>query len=376
MFDLAPTITASGGASRSQLSMAQIPGLTRQLPNQDLWDVGFDASWEVDIFGRLSRAAQAQGANVASAEHALDDVQVSLAAEVARTYFDLRGAQSQLTVALGNADNQRRTVSLTEDRLSAGRGTAFDTERAKAELQLTLAVVPAIETRIAADQNRLATLLGRATDALPAAVFAMGDLPPLPDTLNVGSPRELVRRRPDVLSAERQAAAEGLLVGAAQMEYLPRLSLGAGVGYAATAFDSLGRAGTSRFIIGPTLSWPLLDLGRVRTRVDAAQARSEEARSRYTATVLRAVEETETALVAYDRAHAQLGILTAAVQSSTRAVDLARQRFDAGLTDLLQVLDAQRTLLQAESQLAQGRTDAATALVAVYKALGGSWTAP
>jgi NodT family efflux transporter outer membrane factor (OMF) lipoprotein len=372
-FDLAPTITARGGVSSQQQSMAQIPGLRNQLPRQELWDVGFDASWELDVFGGTSRTVGAQGAFLASAEHALRDVQVSLTAEVARTYFELRGAQRQLAVAMRNAENQQRTVAITEERLAAGRGTAFDTERARAELHLTLAQVPAIETRIAADQHRIAVLLGRSPDALPGAVRASGDLPTLPDTLAVGSPRELVRRRPDVLSAERTAAAQGLLVGAAQMEYLPRLTLGAGAGYSATAFDSLGRSGTSRFVVGPVLSWPLLDLGRVKTRVDVAQARNDEARAAYTATVLRAMEETETALVSYDRSRARLATLTLAVSASTRAVELAQQRFEAGLTDLLQVLDAQRTLLEAERQLAQGRTDAATSLVAVYKALGGAW---
>jgi hydrophobe/amphiphile efflux-1 (HAE1) family protein/NodT family efflux transporter outer membrane factor (OMF) lipoprotein len=370
-FDLAPTITASGGARRAQSALAQTPGLTQQLPRQELWDVGFDASWELDIFGRVSRTVQAQSALVASAEHSLDDVQVSLEAEIARTYFELRGAQRQLTVALANASLQRRTVTLTEERLAAGRGTAFDTERAKAELQLTLAVVPGIEARIAAATHRIAVLVGRTPGTVTIAAPDSASEAKLPDTLDIGSPRELVRRRPDVLRAERELAAQRLLVSAAQMEYLPTLSLGATVGYAATSLDSLGRTGTRRFVVGPTLSWPLLDLGRVRTRVDISQARSEEARAQYSATVLRAVEETETALVTYDRSHARLAVLSQAVRSSTRAVELAQQRFDAGLTDLLQLLDAQRTQLQAESQLAQGRTDAASALVAIYKAIGG-----
>jgi outer membrane protein, multidrug efflux system len=240
-------------------------------------------------------------------------------------------------------------------------------------LQLTLAAVPAIESQVAADRNRIAMLLGRPAEALPAALLAQGDLPQLPDTVKVGSPSLLVRRRPDVLAAERAATAQGLLVGAAQADYLPRLSLGASVGYSATAFDSLARTGTSRLLIGPVLSWPLLDLGRVKSRVDIAAAREDEARAQYDATVLRAIEETETALVRYDRAHARVGILAQAVQSSTRASQLAQQRFEAGLTDFLQVLDAQRTLLDAENQLAQAHTAAATALVAVYKAIGGTW---
>lgn len=372
-FDLAPTITAVGSAMRQQSSIAQVPGLTSRLPQRDLWDVGFDASWELDIFGRVGRSVGARSAFTDAAEHGLDDVQVILAAEVARTYFDMRGSQRQLAVALRNADNQRRTVDLTEDRLTAGRGTAFDTERAKSVLQLTLAAVPAIESRISADRHRIATLLGRPANALPATLRADGELPALPDTVHVGSPGELVRRRPDVRSAERAAAAQGLLVGAAQADYLPRLSIGASVGYAASSFDSLSRSGTSRMLVGPVLSWPLLDLGRVRSRVDIARAQEDEARSRYDAVVLRALEETETAIVTYDRAHSRLAILTQAVESSSRAAELARQRFEAGLTDFLQVLDAQRTQLDAENQLAQAHTTAAVALVALYKATGGTW---
>ena len=372
-FDLGPSVTAVGSATRQRSSMAQVPGALNQLPQRDLYDVGFDASWELDVFGRVSRTVNAYGTLATSAEHGLRDVQVSLAAEVARSYFELRGAEQQIAVARRNAENQRRTVSLTEDRLTAGRGTAFDTERAKSVLQLTLAAIPVIESQIAAQKNRIATLVGRTPGSLPAGYFGSGALPDLPDTVRIGSPSQLVHRRPDVLSAERQMAAQQLFVGAAQSEYLPRISLAATAGYAATTFDSLSRRGTSRIVAGPVITWPLLDLGRVRARVDVAHAREDEARAQYSATVLRAVEETETALATYNGAHARLALLNEAVRASTRASDLAQQRFEAGLTDFLQVLDAQRTLLDAENQLAQAHTSAASALVAVYKAVGGTW---
>ena len=372
-FDLLPTITASGSALRQQQSVAQIPGLTSQLPHRDLYDVGFDATWELDLFGRARKTVSAQGAFESSAEHALEDVQVSLAAEVARSYFELRGAQRQLAVAKRNADVQSRTVSLTQDRLSAGRGTAFDVERARSVLQLTLASVPLIETQIASTRNHIMVLLGRTPAAAPSALLTDGDLPKLPDTVDVGSPQELVRHRPDVLSAERQLAGYSLSVGAAHADLLPKFSLGASLGYASTRFDALTGTGNSRLLVGPVVSFPFLDIGRVRERVDIAQAKQSEGRAQYTATVLQAVEETESALVSYDRAHARLAILTEAVNASMKASALAQQRFDAGLTDFLQVLDAQRTLLDAENQLAQAHTAAATALVAVYKAVGGTW---
>ena len=375
-FDLVPTVTATGSMSRAQQSIAAVPGLNNRLPTQDLYDVGFDATWELDIFGRTQRTIGAQQAFVSSSEHSLDDVQVSLAAEVARTYFELRGAERQLAVARHNGENQQHTVALTQQRLGAGRGTAFDTERANSVLQLTLAGIPLLETQIVANRHRLATLLGRAENELPAGVFAPAGLPVLPDTVDVGSPQQLVRRRPDVLAAERRLAGSALLVGAAQADYLPRLTLGASTGYTSTQFRTLTTAGTSRLVVGPVLSFPLLDIGRVHQRVDIAAARQDDARAQYTAAVLLAVEEAETALVAYDRAHARVAILTEAVRSSTRAAELAEQRFTAGLTDFFQVLDAQRTQLDAENQLAQAHTFAVTALVAVYKSVGGGGALP
>jgi multidrug efflux system outer membrane protein len=372
-YDLVPTITGTGSTSRQQFSVAQTPGLTSQLPTQQLWDVGFDASWEVDMFGRVGRTVKAQSALAESSEYGLEDVQVSVASEVARTYFDMRGAQRELAVSQRNAANQRNIVKLTEDRLAAGSGTAFDTERAKSVLYLTLAATPGLESQIALDRNRLAVLLGRAPNTLPAALLDSGPLLRLPDTLFVGSPDQLVHRRPDVLRAERQLAARSLFVGAARAEYLPRVTLSARAGYTANSADSLFKRGNSRLLLGPVLSFPLFDVGRVRERVEVAQAGQEEAQATYNATVLQALEESEGSLVTYDRAHARLAILESAVRSSARAADLAQQRFEAGLTDFLQVLDAERTLLDAENQLAQGHTAAATALVAVYKAVGGTW---
>jgi outer membrane protein, multidrug efflux system len=371
--DLVPTITGTGSTSRSQFSIAQTPGAPSQLPAQQLWDVGFDASWELDFFGRVGRNVRAASALAESSEHGLEDVQVSVAAEVARTYFDLRGAQRQLAVSQRNAATQQKIVKLTEDRLAAGRGTAFDTERAKSVLYLTLAATPGLESQIVLDRNRLAVLLGRTPDALPAALLDSGPLPRLPDTLYVGSPDQLVRRRPDVLSAERQLAARALFVGSARAEYLPKITLSASAGYLGTSVDSLFKRGNSRLLVGPVMTFPLFDLGRVRQRVQVAEAGQEEAQASYNSTVLRALEESQASLVTYDRAHARLAILQNAVKSSARAADLAQQRFEAGLTDFLQVLDAERTLLDAENQLALGQTGAATALVAVYKAVGGTW---
>ena len=371
--DLLPSVNAIGSATRQQQSLALTPGVNRQLPQQEYWDVGFDASWEVDLFGRVAGNIRAQQAFVSSAEYSLGDVELSIGAEVARTYFELRGAQRQLAVALGTVENQRRIVKITEDRLAAGRGTAFDTERAKSALFLTLAATPALESQIALHRQRIAVLLGRSPNAIPPAVLTDGPLPQLPDTLYIGSSEQVIRRRPDVQAAERRLAGETMLVGAARADYLPRLTLGARAGYVANSFDALSANGNSRLLAGPVLTFPIFDLSRVRQRVDVARAERDVAQAEHRATVVRALSESNAALIAYDRAHARLAILADAVASSQRAADLAQQRFEAGLTDFLQVLDAQRTLLDAENQLAQGHTTAATALVAAYKAAGGTW---
>lgn len=373
-FDLVPTVTANGSALRTRQSMAQIPGLTSPLPERDLYDFGIDAAWELDVFGRVRHGVGAQSALSASAEHSLEDAQLTLSSEVTRAYFELRGAQRQLGVAKRNTDVQRRTVKLTEDRLAAGRGTAFDVERARSVLELTLAAVPAIEAQIAAEQYRIGALLGRAPGELPAELLADGSLPEMPDSVAIDV-REIARRRPDVLAAERQLAAQSSLVSAAQADYMPRVALEASTGYTANRIESLTRTGTSRVVFGPVVSFPLLDLGRVRQRVGIAQASEAEARARYTATVLQAAQDAQTTVVAYNRARRRALLLEDAVNSSEHALALAQQRFEAGLTDFLQVLDAQRTSLDAENQLAGAGTAEATALVALYKATGGSWTA-
>ena len=358
-FDLLPTITASGGYTRERIAQAQtfsaVP-LTADQRTLDLWDAGFNASWEINVFGRVRRNLQAQGALLASSEGDLRFVQVSLASELARTYFELRGAQAQLAVSRRNADIERRTLGITQQRLNAGRGTALDTERARALLSTTLSVIPTFEARVASAQYRIGVLLGRTPEELPAELLTPTDLPTLPQLAHVGAPEELVKRRPDVVAAERQLAARTALIGAAQADYLPRVTVGGSLGLTATAFDSLSKSGASRFAVGPAISWPFLDLGRVKSRVEITRAQADQAKAAYRSAVLQALAETETALNGYDRSRARLTDLATAAQASEHAAELAQLRFDGGAADFLEVLNAQRTELEAQNQLAQGRT--------------------
>ena len=369
--DLTPSTTLSAGYARQRLSSASFPGASGIFPDQSVWDAGVNASWDLDVFGRIRHSVQAQGALVGVAQEELRDVQVTLTAELARAYFELRGAQEQLEVARRNAENQRRTFDLTRQRLDAGRGSAFDTDRAQAQLSSTLASIPAREAQVAAAQYRIGALVGRSPTDVARELEQTGQLPPLPEVTSIGTPDAVVRYRPDVAAAERFAAAQGALVGAAKASYLPRISIGGTAGYAAPEFSSVGNQGTLRYAIGPVITWPGLNLGRVKAEVDAAAAREEAARAQYSRVVLSAMEDMETSLARYRAARIQVERLQDASAASERAAELARMRFREGITDFLQVLDAERTQLEAQDRLAQGRIDAATAYAALYKATGG-----
>ncbi len=371
--DLAPTITVAGGYTRQRLSNASFSVVGAAIPDQDIWDVGAQAFWEIDLFGRLRRNLQGQSALLGSAQEDLRAVQILLTAELASAYFDLRGSQGQLEVARRNAENQRRTFEVTQQRLDAGRGTAFDTERARAQLSTTLAAIPVFEARVASAQYRIGVLVGRPPAAVAGELQSFGALPEPPAVEDVVSPDSLIKNRPDVLSAERRLAAETAFVGAAKADYLPRVTVGGQAGWTSLELDNIGGDGTSRFAIGPVISWPALNLGRVKARADVARARESEARSRYEQSVLQALQEVETSLVTYRTARSRLGQLEEASAASERAADLARLRFEGGVTDFLQVLDAERTQLEAQDQLARSRTEAVTAYVDLYRALGGTW---
>jgi outer membrane protein, multidrug efflux system len=364
-------ITASSAYSRQRLASATLPGASGTLPDQNVWDAGVRMSWELDVFGRTRNSVKGRGALIDAAEEDVRDVEVLLAAEIARVYFDLRGAQDRLAVARRNAENQRGTLQITLDRLEAGRGSGLDSERAQAQLSSTLAEIPALEAAIAAGQHRIAVLLGRP----PASIAAeLGDAQPdveLPALGGVADAEAVVRQRPDVRRAEHQLAARSAFVNAAKADYLPRLSISGVAGYTSNAFDRLGNSGTPRYAIGPVLSWPLLDLGRVKAGVEAARAGEIEADARYDQAVLRALEEVETSVIAYEKAVERLEHLEAAAAASERATELARLRFEEGVTDYLEVLDAERTQLEAQDRRAAGRTHATNGLIALYRALGG-----
>ncbi|MET0292137.1 MAG: efflux transporter outer membrane subunit [Steroidobacteraceae bacterium] len=372
--DLGPTITASGGYTEQRLSSIQAFGG----PVRDIkgYDAGLDAFWELDFFGRARRALQASNADLDATQAALADAQVVVTAELSRSYFELRGEQQRLEVARRNVDNQKESLTLTQALLEGGRGTELDTSRANAQLAATRASIAPLEASVARAIHRISVLTGREPNALLDRLALPADLPVVPELTAVGEPVELLRRRPDIRVSERALAASTARIGVAVADLFPRVTFTGGLGVAGAQFDDLGRSGNDTHLIAPGISWAAFDLGRVRARINAARARNDGALASYEQTVLRALQETEDALVTHSRSRERLIQLGEAASSSRTAARLARLRYENGAVDFLQVLDAERSQLEAEDGLARGRAETATSLVAVYKALGGGWTAP
>lgn len=370
-YDRYPTVTASGGYTNSLSATAQtIPGVPRR---QELYDVGFDATWELDFFGRVRRQIEASTANVEAAEASRRDVVVSLISEIARNYFELRGAQYQMQVSQRNAENQMQTFQLTVARLEGGRGTEFDTSRARSQLNTTLAQIPSLQAAINRAAYRLSVLVGKQPGALLPELIDPKPLPEIPRIANIGKPEDMLRRRPDIRVAERNLAAATARVGVAVADLFPRVTVLGTLGFAAATFSALGTGGSSFLSFGPSITWAAFDLGRVRARIDAADARTLASLAEYERTVLIALEETESALTTYGQQLARIESLRSAAEASERAAGLSGIRFREGVASFIDVLDAERAMLEAQERLAVAQTETTSALVAVYKALGGGW---
>lgn len=370
-YDRFPTVTAAASYTKERAARdATLPGSSR---NSGLFQAGFDAFWELDFFGRVRRNIEAATADVEAAEASRRDVMVSLIAEVARNYFELRGEQNQLQVAGDNAKNQQETLDLTLAVLEGGRGTELDTANARQQLNTTLATIPLLEASVRRTIYRLSVLTGQPPQALVAELDEPVPLPEYSGPVALGHPEDLLRRRPDIRVAERSLAAATARVGVAVADLFPRVTFNGSVGYEAHNLSGLGRSGSDTYSIIPSISWAAFNLGRVRAGIRAADARTEANLAFYEKTVLTALEETEDALVNFGRERVRRDYLRAAAAASREAAALSRQRYQEGIATFLTELDAERRLLDTEQQLAQSETSTATALVAVYKALGGGW---
>ena len=339
----------------------------------DLFDVGFDAGWEIDVFGGVRRSVEAAEADIAAAVEDRRDVLVSLLSEVAREYTELRSFQRQLEIARQNLDTQRRTLDLTRTLLQGGRATDLDVARAEAQVSRTASSIPTLESSARQSMHRLSVLLGRQPLALARELSQVVAIPKPPAQVPVGVPSELLRRRPDIRRAERQLAAASARIGAATADLFPKFSLTGSLGLQSGEFKSLADYESRFWSIGPSVSWPVFDAGRIRSNIEVQNAREEQAALGYEQAVLSAFQDVEDALVSYTKEQARRATLTDGARANQRAVELANDLYQAGRADFLSVLQAQRDLFESQDAVVQSERAVSANLIALYKALGGGW---
>ncbi|SFQ56490.1 outer membrane protein, multidrug efflux system [Variovorax sp. OK605] len=372
--DRLPVVTASASKTRgiAQGNNGAQPAL-RSLSQSSR--AGFDASWEIDLFGRLQRLDEAATARAEASAADLAQVRIVAVAELARNYYEMRGAEQRMAVTRRTLDSLRGSLRVTEAQVRTGRALEGDLASAQANLATTESQLPALETARRLAAYRVAVLAGlRPAELEP--MLQPRQLRVLDKRLPIGDLGELLRRRPDVLRAERGLAASTADVGATTAELYPRFDIGGFLGFVALRGADLGSSSSRAFSVTPGVSWPALRLGSVKARVRGAEARAEGDRALYEQTVLRAVEDVEGALTGYGQNQLRLQRLVEASARSGRAAELAEVRYREGAAPYLSVLDAQRTLLRAQDAVAEAETASFTSLVALYKALGGGWQPP
>jgi outer membrane protein, multidrug efflux system len=352
--------------SRSQIGVAPTADV-------DLFDAGVDASWEVDIFGARRASIAAARADFARERSVRRLVLVSVAAEVVLAYTDVRGAQARLAVARDNVANQGSASELTQQLLTAGRGTQLDVDRAIALLESTRASIPPLVAAESSAIYRLGVLVGSEPQALAAELRAPDTVPVPPAALAIGEPITLLRRRPDVAAAEFAVLAAAARAGVAAAELFPRLVLTGGVGMQAVGVGNVDNRGL-RFGLGLGVTLPFFEWNRIRQRILAADATAEVALADYERTALSALEEAERAITTYAQERERFRHLDLAARSARAAADLARQRFQFGADNFLTVLDAERVRLEAEDRLAQSRAEVTRQAASIFKTLGGGWS--
>jgi multidrug efflux system outer membrane protein len=371
-FSWFPTVTAEGSGERSKTSNNDPMAFDGPSVREN-YELGMDASWEIDLFGSLRRQFHVIDRNYQASVANLAAVRLAVVAEVAQSYFSLRGLQAQLQVQQRNLENLEESVRIFEARLAAGRGSALEIAQTRALAARVRAGLPETEAAIDRQIHRLATLSAQSIETLHARLDSAAPLPAMPELVAVGSPEEWLRRRPDVAEAERRLAAATAQIGVEMAEFYPKLNLAGGFGWTSGTAGSLIGGDSQRWRWGPILSWRFLDFGRVRLQVKGAEARADAALALFEQTVLRALEDTENAFTDLRALSEQLAALDDAVAQSREALRIARLRFDQGASDWLQVLDAERSALEIEDAHARATTARAVALTSVYKVLAGDF---
>lgn len=366
-----PTVTAAADRQRSQFStddpFAPPGGFT-----SDVYRAGFDASWEIDLFGSLRNENRAQDRRVEADAAALADAQLSIVAETAQAWFAMIGARERLALQRQQHANLRENVRILDARVRAGTSSALDLAQAEAEMRSVAAAVPQAEADLVREEQRLAVLTAWPIATLREHLSHATKLPDLPALVATGTPEDWLRRRPDIRAAERLLAASYSDVGDEIAEYFPKVTLLGSFGWTSDDRDLLGEDSTERWFYGPSITWSFLDFGRVRQRVKAAEARRDGAIAAYQETVLTALEETENALAGFRAANQSEHELQLGAAAAAEAARLAHKRYDVGASDYLAVLVAERQQINLEDQHVQSETRRATSLAALYKALAGA----
>jgi multidrug efflux system outer membrane protein len=374
VYSLFPTVTAGADAERSSPS-GEDPFLPDGQGRSDTYNAGFDASWEIDLFGSLRNQKNAIVRRLQADAAELSNVRLTIVAETAQAFFSLRGAHARLRLTQRNLASLGESVDLVTTLEENGRGTQLDVARISAQRSSLGASYANLEAEVVRHEQRLAVLTALPIATLREMIDEDAPLPSLPALVTVGTPEEWLQRRPDVRAAERRLAAAYADVGTETAEFFPKLTLLGGFGWTAQSFGDLGSPSAERWRWGPSISWSFLDFGRVKQRVKASEARADGAAALFEETVLRALEETENALASYRAANRASVELAEAAASAGEAARLAQLRFEAGADDALSLLDAERVRIDFETQAVQADVARATSLAALYKALAGDFAA-
>jgi multidrug efflux system outer membrane protein len=365
-----PHVSTDGSYTRGR---EQVPGVTDSRVTVEYADLGFDATWELDLFGRVRHQVRAARAQAQASEADLAAARVTVAAEVARNYLSLRGSQEQEAIVRENVTTAEDTLRVTADRFEVGGVNQIDVDGARVQLNAERARLPDIATQEAQASARIAVLCGQRPGALDTRLRAPAQsLPPRQMPLAVGDLGQLLERRPDVQAAERRAAAATEATGSATADLLPRLQLTGFVGFLSGDVSRLFQNNSRAWAVSPTVTWPALDLGSAAARLRAQRAAEGEAVAQYQLSILVAIEDLQNALAAYQNHQAQLAVLAERAQAAMRQYDLARVLYDEGGIAYLRLLTAQRDQLDAQEALVVARTATNTDAVAIFKALGGA----
>lgn len=370
-FDRWPTITANGEYARTR--MGENVFAQGKNPTYSTYSGSLDASWEADLFGRVTNRIKGAYATKQQAVADMHGVYLSIYAEVASNYLALRGTQYRIDIAKRNLKGQQETYELTQQLAQAGTSNQLDVSRALAQLEATRATIPQLQAQLEALKNSLSVLVGEVPGSLDADIISPQPLPSLPTTVSLGKIEELLRRRPDIRRAEAALQIRISEYNISVADLYPQISFNGSIGFSAVDFSNFGSNSSFTWSVLPRITWAAFNLGRVKQQINHNDAKTLAALSQYEKTVLQALEDIRTAMSSYSYELKRRAILKTSFQASAQAAQIAEQRYQAGLDNFIDYLNAENTLLVSENALALSEIASATSLVNIYKVLGGGW---